>query len=380
MWSAHEETNYEYSLDLSLGIAFSLISLISIFRLVSALPSLKEYFKQSGGGHVISAFYFLILLTSLLRSIWFLIPSETVEGSYVPVMQWAYSSKHWIGTLTSEILLSLGSLSLFSIFILMAAFWAHMLRRVDINNNSSNYNNNNMINNYSSSMNMNQYEEDDDDSNKMGPIQSFAVMMAIILAVQCINFVCFLMRVYDSTGMILFDSIYLSVVSSATLIQFWIFSSRFLHVLETIAAINANSTIKQRNRIFSITITANCFFALRVALEITLSVVLIGAWKHNQKFSSVLSHSTYWDTYIAIKHWSEVVVLSLSLLISLSVGGTGREYKDLSIQEANFDMGDNFDNMHVGSGVNDLRLTALGHQGYNNYRSINQHQSSSFSA
>ncbi len=374
MWFAHEETSYEYSLDLSLGIAFLLISLISIFRLTSALPSLKEYFKQSGGGHVISAFYFLILLTSILRSIWFLIPSETLEGSYVPVMQWAYSSKHWVGTLSSEILLSLGSLSLFSIFILMAAFWAHMLRRVDVNN-SNNYNNNNnihIINNYSASINQ---HEEDDDSNKMGPIQSFTVMMAVILAIQCINFVCFLMRVYDSTGMILFDSIFLSVVSSATLIQFWIFSSRFLHVLETIAAINANSTIKQRNRIFSITITANCFFALRVALEITLSVVLIGAWKHNQKFSSVLSHSTYWDTYIAIKHWSEVVVLSLSLLISLSVGGgAGREYDDLSIHETHLDVEDEYNNMSIRSRVNDMGLTGLGSQGYNNYRSINQHQ------
>ena len=69
----------------------------------------------------------------------FLIPSETLEGSYVPVMQWAYSSKHWVGTLSSEILLSLGSLSLFSIFILMAAFWAHMLRRVDVNNSNNSY-------------------------------------------------------------------------------------------------------------------------------------------------------------------------------------------------------------------------------------------------
>ena len=70
-----------------------------------------------------------------------------------------------------------------------------------------------------------------------------------------------------------------------------------------------------------------------------------------------------------------MVVLSLSLLISLSVGGgAGREYDDLSIHETHLDVEDEYNNMSIRSRVNDMGLTGLGSQGYNNYRSINQHQ------
>ena len=43
----------------------------------------------------------------------------------------AYKDNHWRGILLSEVLLSLGSISLFSIFILLSCYWYHQLRKVD---------------------------------------------------------------------------------------------------------------------------------------------------------------------------------------------------------------------------------------------------------
>ena len=54
---------------------------------------------------------------------------QFVKPSYEPSTEYAFKG-HWAGTYCSEILLFVGSLSLFSVFILMAIFWADLLKGV----------------------------------------------------------------------------------------------------------------------------------------------------------------------------------------------------------------------------------------------------------
>jgi len=70
------ETRFEFETDLVLGIAFLATTVIAAKRMV---------WSQSQGGAettVVTAFYSLILLTSALRAIWFLIPKAYIEPSY----------------------------------------------------------------------------------------------------------------------------------------------------------------------------------------------------------------------------------------------------------------------------------------------------------
>ena len=89
--------------------------------------------SQGGGAEttVVTAFYSLILATSALRAIWFLIPSSWMVPSYVPsaVMAFDPNDRSWIGAFISQILQSAGSLCLFGIFILILVYWADILKK-----------------------------------------------------------------------------------------------------------------------------------------------------------------------------------------------------------------------------------------------------------
>lgn len=54
---------------------------------------------------------------------------QVLMPSYAPVAEYAFKGE-WTGTYASEMLLFLGSLSLFSIFILIAIYWADLLKKV----------------------------------------------------------------------------------------------------------------------------------------------------------------------------------------------------------------------------------------------------------
>jgi len=314
-WWAPKETESEAVEDGALGFCFLVLSVWSCYRLLGVLPSLNVAFSRGGGGggRVISAFYFLIAVTSVLRMVWFLVPAEALEGGYVPVTKEAYVSPHWGGVFASEVILAMGSMFLFSIFILIAAFWAHMLARVDSVDEIGLHD----------KEEEGAAEDDRDEVNdKHGPLHNFAFMMAALFLIEGANFCLFLLKFYNSDGMILYDSVLLSIVSLATLIEFTIFSTRIQHVLKTISAINANSTTMQRNRILSITMAANLFFVVHFALEVTLSASLVLAWHNGHSFDSVLQRVGWWEVYIRLKHWSEVIVLGMALMVSLSGGPT----------------------------------------------------------
>ena len=49
------------------------------------------------------------MCTAALRSVWFLIPSDNLEGGYIPTSEIAYKTSNWFGVLISEVLLSAGN-------------------------------------------------------------------------------------------------------------------------------------------------------------------------------------------------------------------------------------------------------------------------------
>lgn len=72
------ETNLEYTSDAILGLAFLIVAFVAAKRMLWSN-------SQSGTDtSVVTAFYSLILCTSVIRSIWFLIPNSVMEPSYIP--------------------------------------------------------------------------------------------------------------------------------------------------------------------------------------------------------------------------------------------------------------------------------------------------------
>lgn len=326
------ETSYEYGQDfVSLSyriwlyntddilpqvfaIIFLALCLFSIYRMVL-------YFDKDGGGKVITAFYGIIAFTTGIRSLWFMIPSAYLEGSYSPTPTIAFESTNWIGVLLSEILVALGSLSLYAIFILIACYWAHMLRKVDTQADSRGRIVGQPI-------------------YRRGPMETFIITISLIAGAQALSVLLFLLRVFNAEEMILFDAALLSLVSLATLIEITLFSHRIRMVLMTIGAINANNTKPQVRRIFAVTIAASFFFVTRVVVELGFAVSLIVLWRgtmhcntshlispsllvlvENHSFSVLIAHR-YWDLYILIKHGAEVVVIVLDLIISTAIKTT----------------------------------------------------------
>ncbi len=119
-------TPFEGYSDLLLGLAFLLTALIAAKRMSGSR-------QQQGGAEttVVTAFYSLILLTSVLRSAWFLVPSSVFQPSYTPIAVYAWDEQHpsWVGAAMSEATVTAGSLALFSIFIFILVYWADLLKK-----------------------------------------------------------------------------------------------------------------------------------------------------------------------------------------------------------------------------------------------------------
>eukprot|EP00979_Chaetoceros_neogracilis_P012015 scaffold3074_cov280-Chaetoceros_neogracile.AAC.30 len=257
--------------------------------------------RQQGGAetNVVTAFYSLILITSFFRAIWFLIPNSLLEPSYVPHAVMAFDKYHpsWIGGFLSEEILTAGSLSLFSIFILILVYWADILKK---------------------------YFQPG--TQRSRPMTTFLNIVGFLIVIELISAALFLLRAYSSEGMILLNSILLSTVSIICVVEITIFSHKFRTVLQTLGAINQVSTESQVKRIVWITVTGNLFFFTRAFIEAIFAGMLIFYWHKNGTVQEVFSHPL-WDTYMCLKHWSEVVILALMLYILQSRFTTSGEIK-----------------------------------------------------
>lgn len=278
---ARDETNLEYVSDVVLGLAFTLVGIAAFRRMA--------WSRQQGGAetNVVTAFYSLILLTSLFRAVWFLIPNSILEPTYVPHAVMAFDPNHpsWIGGFISEELLTAGSLCLFSIFILILVYWADILKKY-----------------FKPGV------------RRSRPMNTFINIFTGLLIIEILNAVLFLLKVYSSEGMILVNAILLALVSIVCVVEITIFSHKFRTVLQTLGAINQVSTESQVKRIVWITVTGNLFFFTRAFIETIFAFMLIVYWCKHGNVAEIFGH-TLWDSYMMVKHWSEVAILGLMLYI-----------------------------------------------------------------
>jgi len=275
-----DESTFEYFSNLLIGIAFLLTTIVAGKRMASS--------QLQGGAEttVVTAFYTLILLTASLRSIWFLIPNSIMKPSYTPSSVMAFSeTPNWFGAFLSEVILSTGSLSLFSIFILILVYWADILKKYFYPG-----------------------------ARRSKPMHTFVAIVSILVGIEIINALFFLMGKYSTEGMILVNAILLAIVSVVCVYEISTFSHRFRTVLKTLGAINQVSTESQVKRIVWITVTGNAFFATRALLEIIFAVTLLFYWSKHGNVDKVFTHA-YWDAFVLLTYVSEFAILCLMLYI-----------------------------------------------------------------
>lgn len=280
---SYQETFFESGFDVVLGIAFVITAYVAFRRMTISQQ------QPSGGAEttVVTAFYSLIFATSCLRALWFLIPSRVWQPSYTPIAVYAWDQEHpaWVGAALSELTVTAGSLTLFSIFILILVYWADILKKYF-----------------------------HPGSRRMLPMFAFFALVLTLVGLEMFNVVMFLLKFYTTEGMILFNACLLALVSMICVCEITIFSHRFRTVLKTLGAINQVSTDAQVKRIVWITVTGNLFFFTRAFLEALFAVTLCVFWRQHHSVAKVFTHA-WWDTYVLFKYWSEVTILALMLYI-----------------------------------------------------------------
>ncbi|CAB9527175.1 expressed unknown protein [Seminavis robusta] len=284
---AYSETFTESTFDIVLGCAFLVTAYVAFRRM-----SISQSASAAGGGGgaettVVTAFYSLIFVTSILRAIWFLIPSKVWQPSYAPIAVYAWDSDHpaWLGAALSELTVTAGSLTLFSIFILILVYWADILKKYF-----------------------------HPGARRMLPMFAFFALVSSLVGLEVFNVVLFLLKFYTTEGMILFNACLLALVSMICVCEITIFSHRFRTVLKTLGAINQVSTDAQVKRIVWITVTGNLFFFTRAFLEALFALTLCIYWRQHHSVAKVFSHA-WWDSYVLVKYTSEVTILALMLYI-----------------------------------------------------------------
>jgi hypothetical protein len=278
------ETKFELYSDLALGVIFFITAIVAARRM-----HFSRQQQSSGAAEttVVTAFYSLILLTSVLRATWFLIPSSVWQPTYTPIAVYAWDKEHpaWVGAALSELVVTAGSLTLFSIFILILVYWADILKKYF-----------------------------HPGARRSLPMVTFLGLVIALVILEVVNLVCFLAKLYTTEGMVLYNAVLLAAVSLVCVCEITIFSHRFRTVLKTLGAINQVSTDSQVRRIVWITVTGNLFFLTRALLETVFCVLILLYWHQYGTVAKVFSH-LWWDTYMLIKYWSEVTILGLMLYI-----------------------------------------------------------------
>lgn len=214
------ETKFEFYMDLVLGLIFLGTAALALRRIWAASRSQSSASgssngNSSGGGgaetYVVTAFYSLIGATAALRMIWFLIPAQVWQPSYVPVAVMAFDKDHpaWVGAMLSEITVTIGSLTLFSIFCLILCYWADILKKYF-----------------------------HPGVRRTSPMTTFLIIMQTLAGLEILNVILFFFGMYTTEGMILFNAVLLAIVSIVCVVEISIFSHRFRTVLRTLGAIN----------------------------------------------------------------------------------------------------------------------------------------------
>ena len=278
-------TSLERYSDYILGGAFLLTALMAAQRIRANRRSTTAATTHSNTpaaeSAVMTSFYSLIGVTATIRAGYFLLLPRRHDPT--PVAAW--KDDDWVGYALAELTVTAGSLTLFSIFILILVYWADILKKY--------YN---------------------PGSRRSLPMSTFLWLVLLLLGAEVINTGLFLAGFYTTEGMILFNAVLLAVTSMICVAQITLFSRKFQNVLKTLGAINQVSTDSQVRRIVWITVTGNLFFLTRAGLETIFAVYLLVFWWKTGTVARAFSHA-WWDTYTLVKYTSELTILALMLHI-----------------------------------------------------------------
>lgn len=293
-----------------------------------------------------TAFYFLIFLSSSLRVAWLYteLASDTgssngllfyygggnqtqtpnhfgdLSGFHLPEPSYAFETPGWKHVAASEAVHSLGTLVIFSVFLLVACHWLHMLRKIDRDasatvstastaavgrgpaktprgaaaagrggpaltpvRNGGGGRPLTPVRGAAGPRTVTPVRPAFPDPVQQppahaGPFATFIVSMLVLLGAAGLNLLLYMRGVYSSEGVILFDNVYLALTSVALLLALQEFSSRIRAALRTIGAMSERPTEAQSNRILYITVAAYAFFLTRAALELVSLGGIVDCW------------------------------------------------------------------------------------------------------
>jgi len=285
-----ENEEASLTLNLSLGLLFTVICCFAASRTVSL-------YENTTGGKVVTTFYFLIFVSALLRSICFFIPSFSTTSSTRSTQNLIYLS-----------IIFLGNVFVYSVFHLVAAYWQNILRKID---NEEEETRRHLILRFP-------------DFEKKGPMSHFVDRIALFSAAIFLNLFLYLCHAYGEVYLLLYDSSLFIAAPSALSVEITTFSQRIRQVLLTIGAINANNTAIQAQRILAITVVANIFFTVQIALHGFVAMFILYMWHislnsndfDEEDLSALNIGSFYWNLYTLVKYLSEVLMLASELIIS----------------------------------------------------------------
>jgi len=227
----------------------------------------------------VKVFFALIFITTVLRAVYFLTPLAGF-GTVYPGEAWPTRS-----FLAGLSVLEAGTLSFFTIFILVVVSWADILQKAV-----------------------------QDVTQPKNPLFTCFQVSCFLGAIQALNVFFTGADWYGQGGAIDASAVIYVGAGCMCLIEFSIFSYRFRKALQALGDINQVSTEKQINRILMMTISSNTFFFIRVVLEATVGLVIFMDLKVGRSFESSISR-VKWDTYVIFAYGLEIFVLFVLLNI-----------------------------------------------------------------
>lgn len=260
------ELEREYIQDVIFGIAFLLIAIFAAYRT-------SIYWDWFGSGKIVTLFYLLISMTSISRTIWFFVPSDFLEGGYVPVGVIKFHSSYGFGYFISEICRIFGSLCLYTVFILLICYWSYTLQQTEISVNK-----------------LSKLKQDNKYSciNHLDTFQVVCIIAMSIFIIEAVNIFLFVFEISNLQQMLIIDASILSIISFCSLLSLLYYSYRIQVIMKLVSSTEVNPSVVaiskiQVLRIHSITFFTAVFFIGRMLLD--LLFIVLALRELNRKYS-----------------------------------------------------------------------------------------------
>ena len=287
MESNHDNGGYEKD---SLEILFLMIGCFSLWKAVL-------FFNPYFGSRVVTFFYGLICVTAFLRAISLFVGNGFNQKPQTVV---AFLSTGWSSVLTMEVAQVVGSILIYSVFILLVSFWSHMSIKVTDRE-------------IAESRPLLHIRSG---SSRRGPLEKFFLVLTAFLFIEFLNIILFLFGLYSSTVLVLYDSIVFGVISAVILIETIVFSSRVTNILKTMEAINSDSSSFQIKRIRAITVVNVIYLLFRCGVECFFIMIF---FLKRSVYSGTILPTYEWSLYLRTRAWSDAAILLMQLIISASM-------------------------------------------------------------